>query len=238
MGPLNAFKWEEFQFEGYDAIVVLPEKITKKQWLLKTEYFDAFPYLEVEMLKRGYLLAFITNKNRWGSREDLERKARFVDFIAEKYNLDSKVIPVGMSCGGLYAIKFAGLFPEKVAVAYLDAPVVNILSCPCYLGKTKYPGIVAQEVYNALGLNEITVLSYRDHPLDHIPSLIKNRIPVVLVYGDVDEVVGYEENGILVKEAYEKTDIPHLVICKPGCNHHPHGLEDPSKVIEFIEKNI
>jgi alpha-beta hydrolase superfamily lysophospholipase len=84
-------------------------------------------------------------------------------------------------------------------------------------------------------LNDLTV--YRNHPLDNISKLTENKIPVILVAGDSDSVVPYDENGIFVKDAYEKTDIPFKVIVKPGCDHHPHGLEDPTEIVEFIEAN-
>jgi hypothetical protein len=27
------------------------------------------------------------------------------------------------------------------------------------------------------------------------------------------------------------------LIAKPGCRHHPHGLDDPSPVVDFIWRN-
>ena len=39
-----------------------------------------------------------------------------------------------MSCGGLCAINFAAKYPDLVSVLYLDAPVVNLLSCPMGFG--------------------------------------------------------------------------------------------------------
>ena len=174
--------------------------------------------------------------NRWGRDEDLQRKADFVDFVSEKYNLSKKCVPVGLSCGGLFAIKFAGNYPDKVSVIYLDAPVVNILSCPCSMGANKNQPIPRKEMYDALGLDDITILSYRKHPLDYIPVLVENKIPVVMVYGDVDDVVPYNENGILVEQAYKNANLPIQIHVKHGCGHHPHCLEDNTEVLNFIEK--
>ena len=64
----NGFRRLDFTFEGRDAILVFPETPNeKKNWLLKTEYFGAFPAFEVEMLGRGWHLAFIKNVIRWCS---------------------------------------------------------------------------------------------------------------------------------------------------------------------------
>ena len=37
----------------------------------------------------------------------------------------------------MYAVKLAAIIPEKIAGLYLDAPVINLLSCPCALGVAK-----------------------------------------------------------------------------------------------------
>jgi|GEM_PF-4375174 len=44
----------------------------------------------------------------------------------------------------------------------------------------------------------------------------------------------YRENGILLKKAYLAADIDFQLHLKQGCNHHPHGLDDPAPVTEFI----
>jgi aspartyl aminopeptidase len=45
-----------------------------------------------------------------------------------------------------------------------------------------------------------------------------------------------EENGKLVRAAYEASSVPFAAFCKVGCDHHPHALPDNTPVIEFIEK--
>ena len=217
------YRQETFQFEGRQAILVIPEKPNGK-WLLKTEYFAAFPELEEEMVGRGYHLAYLQNLNRWGIPEDLDAKYRFRNFLVERYHLSPRCIPIGMSCGGLHAIKQAGRHPDMVSVIYADAPVMNILSCPFGFGaKSEISESARQEALDALGITFSQLLSYRDHPLDYIDRLTKARIPLALVCGDADRIVPYEENGALLKAAYEQTDIPFYFQLKPGCDHHPHG---------------
>lgn len=41
---------------------------------------------------------------------------------------------IGMSCGGLQAVKQAARHPGMVSLLYPDAPVINLLSCPFGLG--------------------------------------------------------------------------------------------------------
>ncbi len=238
MNKWHDFDCESFVFEGMTAYVVFPEGSSNGKLAIKTEYWDAFPdAVEIPLVKAGYHLCYIQNKNRWGTAEDIHRKARFVQFVQEKYGLLKKCVPVGMSCGGLMAIKFTAAYPEMVSCLYLDAPVLNYMSCPCGFGIGEPLNTDYSEILNALSLDSISeLLAYRDMPLDKLPVLVENRIPVVMVAGDSDRVVPYCENGILLQKAYEKAGIAFELYMKPGCDHHPHGLEDPSPVMAFIEQ--
>ena len=237
MEQWNGFTCEEFLFEEYPAWVVFPSKGTENGKLaIKTEYRNAFPNaIEIPLLNAGYHLCFIQNKNRFGTAEDLERKARFISYVQDKYQLEDKCVPIGMSCGGMIAIQFAAAYPEMVSCLYLDAPVVNFLSWPCGFGIGKGTNDNFSEILNALSLSNVEeLLSYQDMPLHTIPVLVKNEIPVVMVAGDSDIEVPYCENGIFLQKAYETAEIALDVHIKQGRGHHPHGLENPEPVLNFI----
>ena len=231
----NGFKIDEFEFEGMQAKVVIPSVKPNGKWMLKTEYFGAFPGMEIELIKKGYHLCFIQNKTRWCIDEDLQRKERFCDFVTGKYNLDSKCVIVGMSCGGLIGVKFTALYPERVSVLYLDAPVMNFLSIPYCLGIAKDKSMI-EEFETNTGMTLADVISYRNHPIDKMDVLLENKIPVLLVCGDSDDVVPYEENGKLLYEFYTENKGEIKLILKPGIGHHPHGLENAGEMIDYIEK--
>lgn len=236
----NGFEAKEFDFEGYIATVVLPKiEVEKPVLSVKTEYFDAFPETEIMLLERGFYVAFLENKNRWGIDEDLDRKARFIEYVTTEFNLAKKCVLVGMSCGGLIAIKLAAKYPELVSCMYLDAPVLNYMSCPCGFGKGNALSSNLDEILNALSLNTLgELMAYREMPIDKLPELVKSRIPVVLVAGDSDTVVPFDENGVFLEKAYREDNINIEVYIKEGCDHHPHGLKDPATVVRFIEKHI
>lgn len=230
------FSCDNFVFEGHEAIVVLPrEEDNIHRLAVKTEYWHAFhEAAEIELANRGFTLCYIKNDNRWGADEDLDRKARFIRHVQNEYNLANTCVPIGMSCGGLFAIKLAARYPELVSCLYLDAPVVNYLSCPGGFGLRRDNNSL-DEMLHALGMESVSqLLSYRDMPLDHIPDLVAHRIPIVMVVGDQDDIVPYIENGILIEQAYKKAGVPIEVHMKPGCGHHPHGLEKNQPVIDFI----
>ncbi len=228
---------ERLEFEGHEALIVFPREPIGRL-AVKTEYWGAFPEAaELPLLEKGFHLCFIQNDNRWGIDPDLDRKARFVRYVAETYGLGEKCVPVGMSCGGLIAIKFAAKYPELISCLYLDAPVVNYMSCPCGfgVGKVLGDGTGIPEILNALNLDSLSqLLGYRDMPLDRIPQLLEAKLPVVMAAGGVDQTVPFCENGQFLLDAYRKAGVEIEFYLKPNCDHHPHGLEDPTPVVEFI----
>ena len=231
----NGFERLDFEFMGREAILVKPEKADPgRHYMLKTEYFGAFPDTEIEMLKRGWHLAYIKNLNRWGVIEDEDMRAEFCRFLHAEFALAEKCIPVGMSCGGLHAVCFAAQYPGLVSALYLDAPVMNLLSCPMGMGDGTYNEDMFAEVSAAWGVSRTDMLSFRMHPLDRMGPVIENRIPVIMVAGDSDETVPYHENGVLLVREYRARGLEIEEYIKPGCGHHPHGLEDPSPIINFM----
>ncbi len=232
-----------FNFCGRDAVLVLPKEPTKeKKWALKTEYFDAFPTVEAELLAKGYYIAYIRNTNRWATDDDLACHYRFRAFLMEEYGLAPRCIPIGMSCGGLFALKLAGVYPDMVSVLYLDAPVVNLLSLMQMGERGACSCCFEEEILAALQTTRAEMIAYRKHPLDYLPAIVKNRIPACLVYGNADDIVPFPENGAHVKAAYAESGVPFLSFEKDGIGHHPHGLahlteEECRALLAFLLQN-
>ena len=58
-----------------------------------------------------------------------------------------------------------------------------------------------------------------------------------MLYGNADNVVIYEENGKVLENFYRENGGIMHVICKSMCGHHPHGLDDPMIIVDFVEAN-
>ncbi len=231
----NGFKRLDFDFEGRNAILIVPDNHTKdKKWLYKTEYFDAFPEFEIEMVKRGYYLAYVTNKARLCPKEDMEMRPRFCEYLKAEFGLNQKCLPVGMSCGGMQAVYLAAQYPEYVAALYIDAPVLNLLSWPLGFGACKHPSL--EEFERDIGLSIAEMMNYRNHPIDHKEKLLESGIPIFMACGDRDESVPYEENGKILSDYFKANGGNLTEIVKKDCGHHPHGLTDMTPLIEFVEK--
>ena len=225
---------ENIVLNDREAIICHPEKPNGK-WALKTEYFEAFPEIQDTLLDLGYYIVHIKNKTRWHHTSDTDARAELARYMTQRFGVSKKCVIIGMSCGGMQGIYFASKYPEYVSCMYLDAPVVNFLSCPAGLGAGTDSDF--EQFCEHTGMNIIDLLAYRTHPLDHLPNLVKHNIPIILVNGDSDKSVPYEENGKYLNDIYVKNNCTIKTIIKKGGGHHPHGLDDNTPIIDFILKH-
>ena len=232
----NGYESEEFVFSGRKGIIVFPrEANSAREWALKTEYWGAFPKMELALLEKGFHIAFFQNQTRFATEEECAEKAEFCKYLIQTYALSPKCILIGMSCGGAHALTFAGLYPELTKGMILDAPVVNYLSYP---GKWETPGnaeVWEKEFVQAYpGIKRYQLLHFSNHPISRVETLLQHRIPILMLYGTQDTAVPYEENGRLLEEAYQGTEGLLQIIPRQLQGHHPHGLEDPSPIVDFV----
>jgi fermentation-respiration switch protein FrsA (DUF1100 family) len=70
--------------------------------------------------------------------------------------------------------------------------------------------------------------------VDALAPLAAAKVPLLHVVGDADKVVPPEENTLLIEKRYKELGGKVMVIHKPGCDHHPHGLDNPQPIVDFI----
>lgn len=113
--------------------------------------------------------------------------------------------------------------------------MINFMSWSCGFGAVSDVPCEQSEILGSLKMKNISeLLSYQEMPLDNLQTLIQHKNPVVMVTGDSDTTVPYCENGNLLEKAYKDAGIGIEIYIKPSGNHHPHGAEDPLKIVEFI----
>ena len=147
MTTWNGFVEEETLFKGRKATIVFPKTANEGRfWSMKMEYKNPFPMTEVALLNAGFHVLYLQNDCRWVQDVDNDVRAEFVDFVVEKYNLNKRFCPIGMSAGGAHSISFASKYPEKICAMFLDAPVVDFSQCPVNM-----PSVMEKEFYPKYG---------------------------------------------------------------------------------------
>lgn len=240
-GKQSAYKgYDRYDFtvDGCPAIVVIPRQATAgKPWVWRAEFFDAFPQVDLALLAKGFHLVYIGVGNTFGCPDALKHWDVFYEQLTEKYGLSRKPVLEGLSRGGLYAFNWAADNTDKVACILADNAVLDFKSWPGGKGKGRgSPGDWKKLIRDYHFQSEAEALAYAKNPVDNLAPLAKAKVPLFLLCGDADDVVPYPENGAIVKERYEKLGAPVTVLIKKGMGHHPHGLNDPTPVVEFILK--
>lgn len=227
----NGYRRIDFTFQGREALIVFPKEEQKNdKWMLKTEYFDAFPELELAMLGRGYHLVYLKNLNRWGIDEDQRVKRDLSDYLQHEYGLARRCVCIGMSCGGWHAVSFASRYPSYVSFLYLDAPLLSFFGL-CEPYRTDW----IAEYSKARGYQGVgESLADNDLPIHRLKVLTDNRLPIALVYGGKDTTVDPHLNAEALLDYYRSHGAPIKAWYKPDCDHHPHVAVDLDEVMDYI----
>ncbi len=101
------------------CIVVVPKSPAPgNPWSWQGCYWDHEPQTEVELLRRGFHVAFITPDpdKTWDA---------WYAYLTETHGLAKKPAFVGMSKGGVNAYEWATAHPDKVSCIYADNPAIR-----------------------------------------------------------------------------------------------------------------
>lgn len=231
----SGFPRRDFFINGRTATLVAPKNASPgKPWIWRTEFFGAFPSVDLALLAAGWHVAYINVQNLYGAPVALDAMDGFYSAMVNTEKLAPKAVIEGFSRGGLFALNWAARNPGKVAALYLDAPVCDFKSWPGGKGKGKgSPGDWAG-CLKAYGLTEEEALKYPLNPVDHLQEIADAKIPIVAVAGDADDTVPLDENIGIVEKRYRALGGQIQVIVKPGAGHHPHSLADPAPVVDFL----
>lgn len=236
-GNFHGFRMYAFEYRGHQSRIVVPKRAAKgNPWIWRARFFGHRPEVDIDLLSRGYYLAYIDITDLYGSPKAIKLWNDFYDFVRKEYDFAPKVVLEGMSHGGLPVFNWAAENPEKISCIYVDAPVCDIKSWPG--GKMKGKGSEEdwQKCLSAYGFTEEEAMRYQGNPVDNIEPLLDAKIPLFVVSGDKDTVVPYEENAGKIVKAYEDRNREVKVVIKKG-EGHVHGLNDARPIINFILKH-
>jgi pimeloyl-ACP methyl ester carboxylesterase/lysophospholipase L1-like esterase len=232
--------WKQIQFEsdGRAGYLVLPKTPAPgNPWIWRTEFANTEPQGDLALLAKGWHVAYLNVQNMYGSPAALDAMDKFYAQVVKGNHLASKVVLEGFSRGGLFAFNWAARNPGKVASIYADAPVLDFKSWPAGKGKGQGSPQDWRRLLAAYGLTEEHALSYKLNPLDNLKPLAEAKIPILSICGDSDKTVPFDENTQIMERRYQELGGEVRVILKPGGDHHPHSLKNPTPIVDFILKH-
>ena len=105
------------------CILVVPKKAAPGYpWSWRGCYWDHQPQTEIELLRRGFCIAYISASATLKPGREWDA---WYAFLTEQHGLSPKPAFVGMSRGGEYAYIWGTSHPDKVSCIYADNPGMN-----------------------------------------------------------------------------------------------------------------
>jgi pimeloyl-ACP methyl ester carboxylesterase len=199
------------------CIVVVPQRAAPgNPWSWRGVYWNHQPQTEVELLKRGFHIAYISVDPKPGSLTNLtmdelmdelgmsRRALREWDawyaFLTEQYGLSKKPAFIGMSRGGIFEYQWGSTNPDKVSCIYADNPGID------------------REGFQRL------------------VDLARSDVPVLQVCGSIDPMLGHYTSAF--EAIYQQFGGRISMMIKEGSAHHPHSLRNPKPIADFIERSV
>ncbi|NEW08267.1 prolyl oligopeptidase family serine peptidase [Paenibacillus sp. SYP-B3998] len=229
---------KDFYLNGREAVLICPQTPAPgRPWVWRAEFLGAFDYADRALLEEGWHLAYYRLSHMFGCPYAISLMHHFQQHLEISYNLSPRAVMFGFSRGGLYAMNYAAAYPNNVRLLYLDAPVLDIRSWPGGKGQGQGSPKDWEKCLAIYGINDETAKGFYGNPLDHIDKIASALLPIMVVVGDRDRVVPFEENTAILEARIRSLKGNIQVLVKPGIDHHPHSLEDPEPIIEFIKKH-
>lgn len=180
------------------CILIVPkEAAPDKPWTWRGCYWDHQPQTEIELLKRGFHVAYISASHTIKPGKPWDA---WYEFLTKKMGLSSKPAFIGMSRGGEYSYLWSTQNPDKVSCIYAD-------NTGCDLEIMR--GLVDLALYD---------------------------VPVLQVCGSIDPILG--KCALVIENNYRQFGGRISMMLKEGAAHHPHSLNDPKIIADFIEKSV
>jgi len=226
----NGYDRYNFSFYGRSATVVTPKTPAKgNPWIARPAFFGAFAQADTALLARGFYVTYLDVTHLYGSPRAQKFFSNFYDYLVKKYQFSPKVTLEGFSRGGLFALNWAVKNAEKVACIYVDAPVCAIKSWPGRKQLNLWNDFLKE--YN---ITDAQAETLKCSPVDQAVELAKTKLPILSVCGDADKGVPLLENSMVVRDKMVAAGGSMLLITKPGVDHHPHSLTDPTPIVNFV----
>jgi lysophospholipase L1-like esterase/pimeloyl-ACP methyl ester carboxylesterase len=227
----------EFTFHGRKARIVKPRRTAEgKPWIWRARFWGVEPQTEIALLDRGFHVVYCDVAELFGNAEAIDIWNKFYSLL-QKAGLGKKACLEGFSRGGIYVYNWAAQNPDKVACIYADAPVLDVKSWPGGKGSSKGSAADWDKFKKDYGYTtDSAAVNFKGNPIDKVDQIVQGGFPMLHVVGDADDVVPVNENTAIFEQKVLALGGKMQVIHKPGVNHHPHSLANPTPIVDFILK--
>ncbi|MBR5850575.1 MAG: alpha/beta fold hydrolase [Alistipes sp.] len=221
------YRYDRFKVAERSCTVVHPTTTPNGRWIVRPAFLGAFPSVDDALLAKGFTVAYCDVTHAYANPRAVADFEEFYHTMRERYGLRERFIIEGFSRGGFFALTYAIQHPEQIEKIYVDAPVCDLKSWPSPQEAKLYAEAVRLWEEAGASFEE-----HHDYPIRHFHRIVEAGIPVIVCYGEADEIVPYEENFGRIAAQYGRRI---KQIGKPACGHHPHSLDNPKRIVRFLK---
>ncbi len=206
-----------------------------KPWIWRTEFFGHEPQGDIALLGRGFHVAYMDVQNMYGAPVALDHMDKFYDELTRNRGLSAKPVLEGFSRGGLFAFNWAARHPDRVSAIYADAPVCDFKSWPG--GKRTGKGSPGdwERLKPFTASPKQQALAYHRQSRGQPRAAGQGAAsPSCTIVGDADDRRAGRGEHRAGERALREARRRNQGHRKPGVDHHPHSLKDPTPIVEFI----
>ena len=235
------FTRHNFEVDGHQAFIVEPPNPAPGlPWSWCVQWAESFvprtPALK--LLERGFHHVYIDVFSTYFNQEGIAVVEKFYQLL-QSLGFYRQAALIGMSYGGLFSLRWAAEHPETVAAIYLDAPVCDLGFG--YISKfaqnREFFAEEAKKRAAAYGTTPEKLSSHPLSPLNNSLPIARAKIPIYCIRSGQDQSVDPEENIDVFSRRFREAGGEIEILDRPLFGHHPHGLDDPAPLVNFILKN-
>ena len=240
------YRRHNFEIDGRKGFIVEPpHPAAGLPWSWCLQWAESFvprtPALQ--LLERGFHHVHFDVFDTYMNDEGVKALEKFYNML-QSMKFHKKAALIGMSYGGLFSLRWAAEHPETVGAIYLDAPVCSLSFTAERNSSNTAPELrdfmknetakhfQAYQVQDLQGLIE-----HPKNPLNNYLPIAQKKIPILAIRSGQDQTVLPENNIDILAQRIEQAAGNIQVIRRDLYGHHPHGLDDPARIIRFILEN-
>jgi len=239
------YRRHNFEIDGCKAFIVEPpHPASGLPWSWCLQWAEAYvprtPALK--LLERGFHHVHCDVFSTFMNEEGVKKLEKFYALL-QTLHFHKKAALIGMSYGGLFSLRWAAEHPETVGAMWLDAPVCSLAfqaerneanACPEEVKRAQEATLKHYAAYNANSLEGLQ--RHPLNPLNNYMPLVKSKIPILAIRSGQDRSVLPQSNIDVLEKRMLEAGGDIQVVRRDFFGHHPHGLDDPSPLADFILK--
>lgn len=240
------YRRHNFVLDGYEGFIVEPpQPAPGLPWHWCVQWAHAFvprtPALQ--LLERGFHHVHFNVFETFFNDKGIAAVEKFYALL-QSLGFHKKAALTGMSYGGLFSLRWAAEHPETVGAIYLDAPVCNLAFAAERNENNATPEIYAKHsgeakkhfvAYNVPDCEGL--LNHPKNPLNNYMPIVEAQIPILALRAGQDQTVLPASNIDALTERMVNAGGNIKVISRNLYGHHPHGMDDPTPITNFILQN-